>query len=69
MKQQLVTLDIQSYLLRFGVWMVYLGGPTSFPAGVWMSRVIDGFILNVGLVPWVYSLCCKDKELPSLTQV
>ena len=34
-----LTLDIQSYLLRFGVWMVCFWGPNTFSAGVWMSRV------------------------------
>ena len=34
-----MSLDIQSYLLRFGVWLVNLGSPNTFSAGVWMSRV------------------------------
>ena len=45
-QKTVITLVFQSYLLRFGVWMVCFWGPNASSPGVWKPRV-SGVIVTL----------------------
>lgn len=53
-KTDMLTLDIQQYLLRFGDFKVDFWGPNAFLAGVWVSRVVKNPYIKLGIVSFSF---------------